>query len=154
MSAPLGSGLGAFPAGVGPAGHDPEDDPSEVVTQAPVEALYFDPYDRVYTLNDDLSVVAGSGPIQRAAHLMLPQGSLPATPNDGFPVDDVRRAAPNQRLRAIEDALRVAWKPLLEAKQIRIGIIELEKSTPWSGRFYVEVTDLVTKQTKTLEGRA
>lgn len=154
MAVPLGSGQAAYGAGVGPCGHDPEDDPSEVVVQTPIAALYFDPYDRVYTLNADLSLKAGAGPIQRAAHLMLPRGAIPAVAFSGLDVNAIRRATPARRVRIIEDELRLAWQSLLSTGQITMGKVTLDDTNPWSGRFYVEVTDRITKQTATLDGNA
>ncbi len=150
MPVPLGSGLGAYGAGVGPFGHDPEDEPTAVATQTPVGAIAFDPYDRVYRRNEDLTMQPSSGPIQRAAHLMLPLNAIPATPGSGINVDRIRRASPLQRRRVIEDELRVSWKSLLDTGQIRMGKVTIEASTPWSGRWDVEVVDLITEQKTTL----
>lgn len=157
MTKPIARGAAAFGAGIGPAGHDPPAEPEERVLQEPVEALHFDPYDRVYAQNDDLTMVAGSGPIQRAALLLLPLGSLPATASSGFPVDAVRRASPAQRYSVIMNALRQTWKPLLETGQIEIVSLELEptpRGGTWSGRFYPLVRDLVTQAEKKLTGKA
>lgn len=155
MPTPLGSGLAAYAAGVGPAGHDPEDEPSRKIVQTPVGVLYFDPFDRVYSRNDDLTMVAGTGPIQRAAHLLLPLGALPGTARSGIDTASIRRAAPDRRQRTIEDALRVTWRSLISEGQIQMGKVTLEPTEPgksWSGRFYVEVFDLVTQQAFTLAG--
>jgi hypothetical protein len=151
----IAQGAGAFEAGEGPAGADPLATPSAVVTQAPVGALHFDPFQRTYTRNDDLSMIAGSGPIQRAAHLLLPLGSLPATPNSGLDVLSIKRALPIRRQRAIEDALRVTWASLLNSNQIAMGKVTLEpvaSGRSWSGKFDVEITDLVTQTTTTITG--
>ena len=148
----LGSGMASQGAGVGPCGHDPEDEPSAVVTQTPVAALYFDPFQRRYVQNPDLSMWKGAGPIQRAAHLLLPLGSLPATASSGLDVQSIRRAPPARRQRAVEDAVRIAWKPLTQSRQIVMGKVTLDPSAPWNGKFTVEVTDLVTKQPVRLEG--
>lgn len=148
-------GAGAFAAGEGPAGHDPEATPSSVVVQAAVGALFFDPFQRTYKRNADLSMVEGSGPIQRAAHLLLPLGTLSSTASSGLDVASIKRAAPNRRQRAIEDALRVTWKQLIDGDQIAMGKVTLEETEPgkaWSGKYYVEVTDLVTQKTATLTG--
>lgn len=147
MTKPIARGAAAFAAGLGPAGHDPPTEPDLPPEQEPIEALQFDPYDRVYVQNADLTMVAGSGPIQRAAILLLPRGALPATSTSGFPVDDVKRASPAQRRRVIMNALRQTWKTLLETQQIAIEGLEIEP-TPnggvWSGRFYPIVRDLTT----------
>lgn len=148
MAIPLGSGLAAFGAGVGPCGHDPEEDPSEKVVQTPVSALYFDPYDRVYAQEADFTMREGAGPIQRAALLMLPKGALSSVASSGLDLDVIRRASSDRRLRVISDQLRVTWKVLLETKQISMGAVTLEPGEPWSGRFYVEVQDLVTPKAK------
>lgn len=154
MANPFATGLGAFGAGIGPFGHDP---PAELVgaaKQAPVAALEFDPYDRVYAQNADRSMVAGAGPIQRAAHLMMPRGSIPATPASGLDVDAIRRAPPSARKTVITDALRRTWKVLIESNQIRMGTVTLiNDGTYWKGEFQVEVVDLVTKQPETLKGK-
>ena len=155
MSQPIAEGAGAELAGLGPAGHDSEADPSDVVTQTRLGALHFDPFDRVYTQNADLSMVAGTGPIQRAAHLLLPLGALASTASSGLDLLSIKRALPSRRQRAVEDALRVAWKPLISEGQIVMGKVTLEPTEPgrsWSGKFYVEVTDLVTQKTSTLTG--
>lgn len=154
MATPLGSGLGAFGAGVGPCGHDPEDELVGSHRQETVEALEFDPYDRVYSQNADGSMVAGSGPIQRAAHLMLPLGSIAATPESGLDVDAIKRASPGARKNVIEDALRRTWKVLIETNQIRMGTVTVVRpGPPWKGEFTVDVVDLVTKKPETLRGK-
>ena len=148
-------GAGAFEAGEGPAGADPLATPSAVVTQSEVGVLHFDPFQRTYTRNTDLSMVAGDGPIQRAAHLLLPLGSLPSTASSGLNIVAIKRALPSQRQRAIEDELRVAWAPLINTDQIAMGKVTLEpvaSGRAWSGQFYVEITDLVTQKTTTLTG--
>lgn len=154
MATPLGSGLGAFGAGIGPCGHDPEDAITGSHRQEAVAALEFDPYDRVYVENEDGSLVAGTGPIQRAAHLMMPLGSLAATPDSGLDIVAIKRASPGARRNVIEDALRRAWKALLETKQIRMGAVTvLNPGPPWKGEFTVDVTDLVTRSPETLRGK-
>lgn len=155
--------MAAFGAGVGPCGHDPEDELDAGATQTPVGALYFDPYDRVYAQNADHTMVQGAGPIQRAAHLLLPLGGIPAVASSGFDVASVKRSPPSQRQLALEDALRRAWKTLLESGQIEMGKVTMldvdgsewtaEKGRPWGGRFDVVVRDLVTKQPATLEAK-
>jgi len=155
MPATLGSGLAAYAAGVGPAGHDPEDAPSAKVVQTPVGVLHFDPFDRIYARNEDLTMVAGTGPIQRAAHLLLPLGALPGTARSGLDTASIRRASLDRRQRTIEDALRVTWRSLISEGQIQLGKVTLEPTEPgksWSGKFYVEILDLVTQQTSTLTG--
>ena len=155
MDIPIAQGAGTAGAGVGPAGHDPEMDPSEKVTQTPVGALFFDPYDRVWKQNSDLTMVEGSGPIQRAAVLLIPRGHIAATPGNGIDIAAIKRASPERRQRVVEDQVRAAWKPLLDSGQIEMGAVTLEEQKPgqpWSGRFYVEARDLITQKTKTLTG--
>jgi hypothetical protein len=144
------SGLAAFEAGMGPAGHDPENVPSTAAAQAAISAAYFDPFDRVYRMNADKSLVAGSGPIQRAAHLLLPLGALPATPFSGLDIQAIRRATETQRQFVVETELRIAWKVLLDALQISMGKVTIEASRPWSGRFFVDVVDLATEESALL----
>jgi hypothetical protein len=163
MATPLGSGAGAFGAGVGPAGHDPEDALVGATRQTPVAALYFDPFNRVYAQNADYTMVTGAGPIHRAAHLLLPLGSLPATPNSGIDIAAIKRAPPQSRIAVIEDALRRTWKPLLETGQITMGKVTLldhagkewtvDSGFPWPGKFDVAVQDLVTNQSALLEAK-
>jgi hypothetical protein len=152
----LGTGLAAFPAGVGPAGHDPDEKPTTLPKQTPIPALAFDPYARVYVRNADGTMAAGTGPIHRAAHLMLPRGSIAATPNEGLDVQAIRRATPESRLTVIKDAVYRTWKVLIESRQIAVGrIFVLEPGPPWSGKFEVEVVDLVNKiDPMTIEGKA
>lgn len=153
MPTSLIRGMGAWPLGEGPLGHAPADALEGATEQEPVEALYFDPLTRSYLQNEDLSMVAGSAPIQRAAHLLMPVGSLPATVSSGLDVESIKRASPEARAKAIEDALRRAWKTLLEASLIAIGRITVSDRAGWSGEFDVQVKDLVTKETATLSGK-
>lgn len=159
MAIPLGSGAGAFGAGEGPAGHDPEDEPSDRVIATPVKAVYFEPFNRRFSQNSDLTMVEGTAPIQRAALLMLPLGSMPTVASSGLNIKRIRAAAPEKRKRVIEDELRVAWKVLLDAGLIAMGAVTLEPGEPWSGKFYVEVEDLVSRtngrtSTTSLVGKA
>lgn len=157
MTIPFARGAGAFGAGLGPAGHDPASEPDERVVQEPIEATHFDPFNRVFTQNADLTMVAGSGPIQRAALLLLPLGSLPATASNGLNVDRIRRASRSQRARVILDELKLAWKPLLETQQIEIVSVEIEQPAEgqsWSGVFYPTVRDVATKDKAKLTGKA
>lgn len=157
MSNPFARGAAAYGAGLGPAGHDPAAEPDERVVQEPVAALHFDPFNRVFTQNTDLTMVAGSGPIQRAALLLLPLGSLPATATNGLNVARIRRASRSQRARVILDELRVAWKPLLDTQQIEIVSVEIEEpgeGQSWSGLFYPTVRDLATQEKQKLNGKA
>jgi hypothetical protein len=144
--------MAAFGAGVGPCGHDPEDALVGATKQEAVSALYFDPYERAYTQNADYSMVGGSGPIQRAAHLLLPLGAIPAVSGSGFDTGAVKRASPAARLTVIEDGLRRTWRTLLETKQISMGPVRLVDSSgrtwesgPWGGLFEVPVYDLVNQ---------
>lgn len=152
MTAPLSFGLGSLPAGVGPAGHDlPAELQTQIKDMAPT-ALAFDPYDRVYVQNDDFTMASGTGPIQRAALLMLPLGSIAATPSSGLDISAIRRASPAARVTVITDALTRAWKTLIETNQIALGKVTIPKpGPPWDGIWEVEVTDLVNKKTSTLE---
>jgi len=152
MAIPLGSGMGAYGAGVGPCGHDPEDALVASLTQTPVAALYFDPLSRTYVQNADFTMVAGTGPIQRAAHLLMPLGSIPAVPLSGFDTGAVKRAAPDARKAVIEDALRRTWKVLLDTQQISFGNVVLTNAYgvpwtggPWDGFFFVPVYDLINR---------
>jgi hypothetical protein len=122
----ISTGSASLGAGVGPCGHDTEDEPTEVVTQTLVGAIYFDPLDRVYKRNADLTMVPSSGPIQRASHLMLPRGSIAAVAASGLDIEVIKRASPLRRIRTIEDELRITWKALLDANQIRIGKVTLD----------------------------
>lgn len=161
MATPLGTGMAAFGCGVGPCGHDPEDALVGALKQDPVAALYFDPYTRTYLQNADFTMVEGAGPIQRAAHLLIPLGSIPATPTSGFDTGPVKRANQDARIGVIEDKLRRTWKKLLDTNQISMGKVVLVdadgntwESGPWDGHFEVPVTDLVTKGDPTpLRGR-
>lgn len=163
MATPLGTGMGAFGAGVGPAGHDPEDALVGAVKQSPVASLFFDPFNRLYAQNADFTMVEGAAPIHRAAHLLLPLGSLPAIPSSGLDIDAIKRATHESRIAVIEDALRRTWKVLLEGGQIAMGKVTLldnagnewtiNSGVPWPGKFDVAVQDLVTKQPATLEAR-
>lgn len=152
MATPLGSGMASLPAGVGPCGHSDPDALVGALKQTPVAALYFDPFTRTYVQNADFTMVPGTGPIQRAANLLLPLGALPSTRTSGFDVAAVKRAPPNARLTVIEDALRRTWKPLLSTGQISFGTVRLLdgkgntwESGPWNGQFEVPVYDLITK---------
>lgn len=142
----LDTGLGSEGMGEGPIGHDSEDRPSAVVTQTPVGAIFFEPFNRIYLRNADLTMLPSSAPIHRAAHLMLPLGSIPATPGSGIDVGAIKRASPLRRKRVIEDELRVAWRTLLVEGAIAIGKVTVEPSVPWSGRWDVEVKDLLTEE--------
>ena len=146
MAILTGTGLGAFPAGVGPFGHDPEAEVVGQAVQAPLEANYFDPYDRVYVQRSDQTMVGTTVAIQRAALLMLPKGALPASASSGIDVDRIRRASEDARERVIDDEVRRSWKVLLDAKLIELRGIQLDTTTdPWNGRFYVDVIDLTTQ---------
>lgn len=147
-------GMAAFGAGVGPCGHDPEDELEGATPQETIEAHKFDPYDRLYKLNANYSAVGDSPAIQRAAHLMLPLGAIPAVATSGLDIQAIRRAPPDIRLAVIEDALRRTWKVLLETNQIAMGKVTLiNEGPPWSGRFEVEVIDLLRQKDTTLEGK-
>lgn len=157
MTNPIARGAAAFGAGLGPAGHDPADEPEERVVQEPIEAMHFDPFNRVFTQNADLTMVAGSGPIQRAALLLLPLGSLPATASNGLNIARIKRASRSQRARVILDELKIAWKSLLETQQIEILGVEIDEPAEgqsWSGLFYPSVRDLATQEKKKLTGKA
>lgn len=157
MTNPIARGAAAFGAGLGPAGHDPADEPEERVVQEPIEAMHFDPFNRVFTQNADLTMVAGSGPIQRAALLLLPLGSLPATASNGLNIARIKRASKSQRARVILDELKIAWKSLLETQQIEILGVEIDEPAEgqsWSGLFYPSVRDLATQEKKKLTGKA
>lgn len=155
MTRPLSRGCAAFGAGIGPCGHSPDDEPSDKVVQPRVSAIAFDPYDRVWSQNDDLTMKETSGPIQRAATLMLPLGAIPAVGRNGIDVKRIKRALPEQRLRVIRDELQLAWKTLLDTRQIAIANVTLSDTTPWDGRFFVDVRDIVSpKLSRTLEGKA
>lgn len=157
MTNPIARGAAAFGAGLGPAGHDPADEPEERVVQEPIEAMHFDPFNRVFTQNADLTMVAGSGPIQRAALLLLPLGSLPATASNGLNIARIKRASRSQRARVILDELKIAWKSLLETQQIEIIGVEIDEPAEgqsWSGLFYPSVRDLATQEKKKLTGKA
>jgi hypothetical protein len=146
----LAHGAAAYGAGIGPAGHDPPDEPSEKVTQATVAANSFDPYNRVWTQNDDLTMVEASPNIQRAAMLMLPLRGIPSVAGSGIDLVRIRRALPSRRAATIEEELRRAWKVLLDQRLISIEKIVL--SSPWTGAWDVEVKDLVYRQDGTLSG--
>jgi hypothetical protein len=139
------SGVGSFGAGEGGAGHDPLDELEARPVQTPVKALYFDPYDRIYLRNPDLTMVEGSPVIHRAAHLMLPLGSIPAVATSGFDVEAVRRATPDARARVLEDAVRRMWKVLVDEGVLGIETIVMDPSDPWNGLWYADVIDLTTK---------
>lgn len=155
MTIPLGSGLGAFGAGEGPAGHDPEDELEAALQQEPVAALEFDPEERVYVIKDDNTMAGTSPVIQRATLLMMPLGSIGAVATDGLDIKRIKRAGPESRQSTLEDALRRAWKVLIDAGQLRMGnVVVKNPGPPWTGEFEVEVIDLTTKQTATLESVA
>lgn len=145
-------GAGAFPPGECPAGHDPPDDPSERVEQTSIASAEFDPYDRVWSQNDDLTLTAASPVIQRAALLMMPLGALPATPTHGLDIVRIKRALPSQRLRIITEELKRAWSPLLDPGLMRMGEVTL--SSPWTGEWQVKIVDLLTREDATLTGDA
>jgi hypothetical protein len=144
MSILIASGVGAFAAGLGLAGHDPEPEPTAPVEQTRVAAVDFDPYQRVYVRNDDLSMQATTPAIQRAAHLMLPLNALPAVPSSGIDIASIKRASLERRLTVVIDALNRTWRVLLDAGLIAIRTVEIDPSEPWNGRFYADVEDLQT----------
>lgn len=150
-----GQGAAASGAGEGYAGFGYPDEPSARVIATPVKAIAFDPYNRVYEQNADLTMKEVSPTMQRAALLVLPLGSLPSTPRNGVDLKDVANASNDERQRAAEDAMKVALKPLLDERVLRIERVTLEGgSEDWTGRIITDVIDLTTEKPGYLETNA
>lgn len=137
-------GLGSYLVGEGLAGHEPGEAHTYPVEQSTVEAVKFDPYDRTFPQNEDLTMQSVTPALQRAALLMMPLGSIPAVAKSGLNIDRIKRAAPEDRLRVIESELRITWKTLLDAGILQLERVELHPSDPWNGTFYPYVRDLTT----------
>lgn len=150
-----GQGCASLGAGVGPAGFDLDSTPSDRVLATPIPAPAFDPYNRVYPYETNFTMQEMTPTMHRAAHLALPRGSLPATPNEGVDFTEVANASPDQRQRAAEDAMRNAFRPLLIE-----GVLRIDSVTPedvggeWTGRIFTDVTDLSTGRDLTLQSKA
>lgn len=119
-----------------------------------VEVISFDPLLRLYEQNADLTMKASTKTIHRAAHLLLPLGSIPAVKDSGLDIVAIKKALPETRQRVVEDAVNRAWKSLLDEKVIKIHAIVLHESIPWSGLFYIDAEDLETTQPFRLQASA
>jgi hypothetical protein len=148
-------GAGDVLAGLGPAGHDPEVvTPTDLAGRAPILAPRFDPYDRVYVIDETSQALSDQDPIiHRAAHLLgLRRGSLPSAPTVGLDTARIRKAVPAARQRACEDASAEALAVLVDASDIAIEGVVL--SSPWTGEFFVDVRPLRTPTGKPVRVRA
>lgn len=102
------SGIGSFPAGVGPAGHAPVQPTPRVPTVQPAALRYEGATsDWVYGSDGRLRRVH---PVDQgmALGLLVAQGSLRSSPDTGSTLRSIRYLNPNGLQARIEDAVRKA----------------------------------------------
>lgn len=136
-----GGGAGAYPAGEGYGGWDPDTGESTVRTKTLAAAPKFDPLTRRYELASTGGLADEHPVIARARHLLgLRRRGIASAPTVGIPIARMRIARPDQRQREAEDAVNIALAPLLAAGDVRIKSVTL--SDPYNGTFYTELVNL------------
>lgn len=129
-------GIGSYPCGTGPCGHDPVAAPSARVVG--VSAVpYYDPAIRGFKVGSDGDLVSVHPVIQQAAFALgLELGSIPATPRLGLDRKRILKARAEDVQRTAEDAVNVALKRLLDAGDVRVERVITERK--W-GRVAMDV---------------
>jgi hypothetical protein len=121
-------GAGSTSAGSTPAGLDTVD-ASAVVVLPTLKAPLYDPAIRGFAVD-----AAGEYPIhvhpviERAALLLgIRRGSSPSSPNVGLRLDRIRNASDEDVQNVAADEVRIALRPLLEAGDILIVAVEVQR---------------------------
>jgi hypothetical protein len=135
------SGAGSFGAGLGPAGSSPVPAPTPREVLTPGTAADYDPFAGVYPY-DTSGVVQTTHPVwQRCALILgIRRGALRSSPLVGIPLDRLKNCTEATAQREAENAVRVALKDLLDAKDILVTAVTIE--TPWLGKFYTDIRNL------------
>lgn len=108
----------SFPAGVGPAGHDPIV-PSAAEVRPAIVAAFFDPETRTFPFVDGSPVPVHPVDQEVAIRVGVPLGSIAACPSVGLAYSRFRRAAPERMQATATDAVRNAL-----AEPVRTGDVE------------------------------
>lgn len=135
-------GAGAFPAGVGPAGHDPPAAASLDPQQVPAAAR-FELFGQTFPL-DASGQLANVHPVDQAVALALGMeiGSVAAVPTLGLDVARLKRTRRDAMQSAVNDVVRAALQSLIAAGDIRLigsPLAENANGRPW---FYVDYINL------------
>lgn len=120
-------GIGDYPCGNGPCGHDPVAAPSaRVVGTSAIP--YYDPTVRGFKVDTNGDLVSVHPVIQEAAFALgVELGSIPATPRLGLDRRRILKARREDVQRTAEDAVSVALKRLLDRGDIAVVRVVTER---------------------------
>lgn len=127
------SGAGSSGAGLGPAGFDPAADPTAPRNVTRPRAILFQLNGFDFPLDSD-GLYQDVHPVDQwvALQLGLPLGVVGTSPTAGSPLRRITHVgAPSTRAQ-VEDAVRVALKPKVDTREIRIDRVDYEP-TPFGG---------------------
>lgn len=141
-----GSGAGAFDAGEGDAGWEVLT-PGVARSKTLVPAPKFDPLTRRYLIGDGGALIEEHPVLARARHLLgIRRRGIASAPTVGIPLARLRAARQDQVQREVEDAVRIALAPLVDAGDLEIVRVQIE--LPFRGRFYTDLRNLRAPNTK------
>lgn len=134
------SGLGVYPAGMGPMGYSPSVPPNAPRDVRPPAALYFDGQTRDFPL-DENGFYREIHPVDQkvALQLSLPRGAIASVTAIGNKLRTIQRVRPSVAETLCRSHIREALAELLSAKSIEIQQIKVE---PDDGRLLFAVTYL------------
>jgi len=135
------SGLGVYPAGMGPMGYSPSVPPNAPRDVRPPAALYFDGQTRDFPL-DENGFYREIHPVDQkvALQLSLPRGAIASVPGIGNKLRTIQRVRASVAETLCRSHIREALAELLSTKSIEIQQIKIDPDVP--GRLLFAVTYL------------
>jgi hypothetical protein len=135
-------GLGDYPLGFGPLGHDPIADPSESTLREPPKALFYDPATRDFRLRSDGAFEAVHPVDQEVAiRMTFLAGSFGGDAELGSKVWTIEYLGQDLEAK-VRDYVRTALAPMLERGDIEISAIPVERHSLGGMAYAVEYFNL------------
>lgn len=119
--------LGAFPLGIGPAGHDPVADAAERAADQGPLGVFFDARTRDAKLRTDGTFEATHPVDQRVVvALTIANGGVKSAPTAGQSFTAIKYLGPTLEAE-VKDAIRLALKAIVDARDINVIGIRVER---------------------------
>ncbi len=132
-------GAGDTPAGDSPAGHDEVPAPGPAAKQRPAGAILYDGARRDYVVGADGQYKTIHWVDQKVAlALVIKESDVSAVPTLGSRLRRIQRGSHLQLQTSAEDAVRLALRPMIEAREVEL--VSVEVTTPTRGRLLVAIS--------------